>query len=183
MAVNTSTYGIPYNCKNWLALASVVWGNLDTNEAIKVIGGKGSGLMLVKRLNEYVELPTRGSKWSAGLDLYCPFDVVVPADTQKKIPLGIAIQIPDFHVGLLVPRSSMHKTPLRMANSMGVIDSDYTGEICAVYDNVSCKNYTIKRGERIAQLLIVPILLPEVEETDRLYDTERGSNGFGSTGK
>lgn len=139
--------------------------------------------MLVKRLNEYVELPTRGSKWSAGLDLYCPFDVVVPADTQKKIPLGIAVQIPDFHVGLLVPRSSMHKTPLRMANSMGVIDSDYTGEICAIYDNVSCKNYTIKRGERIAQLLIVPILLPEVEETDRLYETERGSNGFGSTGK
>ncbi len=77
----------------------------------------------------------------------------------------------------------MHKTPLRMANSMGVIDSDYTGEICAVYDNVSCKNYTIKRGERIAQLLIVPILLPDVEETDRLYETERGSNGFGSTGK
>lgn len=81
--------------------------------------------MLVKRMNEYVELPTRGSKWSAGLDLYCPFDVTVPADTQKKIPLGIAVQIPDFHVGLLVPRSSMHKTPLRMANSMGVIDSDY----------------------------------------------------------
>lgn len=52
--------------------------------------------MLVKRLNEYVELPTRGSKWSAGLDLYCPFDITVPADAQRKIPLGIAVQIPDF---------------------------------------------------------------------------------------
>ena len=139
--------------------------------------------MLVKRLNEYVELPTRGSKWSAGLDLYCPFDVVVPADSQKKIPLGIAVQIPDFHVGLLVPRSSMHKTPLRMANSMGVIDSDYTGEICAVYDNVSCKNYTIKRGERIAQLIITPYLNVDIEEAQTLSETERGAGGYGSTGK
>ena len=84
--------------------------------------------MLVKRLNEYVELPTRGSKWSAGLNLYCPFDITVPADAQRKIPLGVAVQIPDFHVGLLVPRSSMHKTPLRMANSRGSNGFGSTGK-------------------------------------------------------
>ena len=139
--------------------------------------------MLVKRLNEYVELPTRGSKWSAGLDLYCPFDVVVPADTQKKIPLGIAIQIPDFHVGLLVPRSSMSKTPLRCANSVGVIDADYRGELSIAYENVSCSDYTIFRGDRIAQLIIVPIAMVDVIEVDKLSETERGDGGYGSTGK
>ena len=139
--------------------------------------------MLVKRLNEYVELATRGSKWSAGLDLYCPFDVVVPADTQKKIPLGIAVQIPDFHVGLLVPRSSMHKTPLRMANSVGVIDADYRGELSIAYENVSCSDYTIFRGDRIAQLIIVPVVMVDVEEVNSLSETERGDGGYGSTGK
>lgn len=139
--------------------------------------------MLVKRLNEYVELPTRGSKWSAGLDLYCPFDVVVPADTQKKIPLGIAVEIPKGHMGLLVPRSSMSKTPLRCANSVGIVDADYRGEISIVYENVSCSDYMIFRGDRIAQLIIVPITGVDVEEVQTLSETERGDGGYGSTGK
>ena len=77
--------------------------------------------MLVKLLNEYAQLPTRGSKDAAGLDLYCPFHIKVPADSQKKIPLGVAVEIPKGYMGLLVPRSSMSKTPLRCANSVGVI--------------------------------------------------------------
>lgn len=139
--------------------------------------------MLVKRLNEYVELPTRGSKDAAGLDLYCPFHIKVPADSQKKIPLGVAVEIPKGYMGILVPRSSMSKTPLRCANSIGVIDADYRGELSIAYENISCSDYTIFRGERIAQLIIVPIAVVDVEEAQTLSETERGDGGYGSTGK
>lgn len=139
--------------------------------------------MLVKILNEYAQLPTRGSKDAAGLDLYCPFHIKVPADSQKKIPLGIAVEIPKGHMGLLVPRSSMSKTPLRCANSVGIIDADYRGELSIAYENVSCSDYTIFRGDRIAQLIIVPIAIVDVEEAQTLSETERGDGGYGSTGK
>lgn len=137
----------------------------------------------MKILNEYAQLPTRGSKNAAGLDLYCPFHIKVPADSQKKIPLGVAVEIPQNHIGLLTPRSSMSKTPLRCANSVGIIDEDYRGEISIVYENVSCKDYTIARGDRIAQLIIVPIAVVDVEEAQTLSETERGDGGYGSTGK
>ena len=139
--------------------------------------------MLVKLLNEYAQLPTRGSKDAAGLDLYCPFHIKVPADSQKKIPLGIAVEIPKGHMGLLVPRSSMSKTPLRCANSVGIIDADYRGELSIAYENISCSDYTIFRGDRIAQLIIVPIAIVDVEEAQTLSETERGADGYGSTGK
>lgn len=139
--------------------------------------------MKVKRVSEYAQLPTRGSKDAAGLDLYCPFNVKVPADSQKKIPLGIAVEIPKGHMGLLVPRSSMSKTPLRCANSVGIIDADYRGELSIVYENVSCKDYEIARGDRIAQLIIVPIAIVDVEEVNSLSETERGIGGYGSTGR
>lgn len=139
--------------------------------------------MLVKLLNEYAQLPTRGSNDAAGLDLYCPFHIKVPADSQKKIPLGIAVEIPKSHMGLLVPRSSMCKTPLRCANSVGIIDADYRGELSIAYENVSCNDYTIFRGDRIAQLIIVPIAVVDVEEAQTLSETERGDGGYGSTGK
>lgn len=139
--------------------------------------------MLVKLLNEYAQLPTRGSKDAAGLDLYCHFQIKVPADSQKKIPLGIAVEIPKGHMGLLVPRSSMSKTPLRCANSVGIIDADYRGELSIAYENVSCNDYTIFRGDRIAQLIIVPIAVVDVEEARTLSETERGDGGYGSTGK
>lgn len=139
--------------------------------------------MKVKLVSEYAQLPTRGSEDAAGLDLYCPFHIKVPADSQKKIPLGVAVEIPQDHMGLLTPRSSMSKTPLRCANSVGIIDEDYRGEISIVYENVSCKDYTIARGDRIAQLIIVPIKLVDVVEVDELSQTERGAGGYGSTGK
>ena len=139
--------------------------------------------MLVKLLNEYAQLPTRGSKDAAGLDLYCPFHIKVPADSQKKIPLGIAVEIPKGHMGLLVPRSSMSKTPLRCANSVGIIDADYRGELSIAYENISCSDYTIFRGNRIAQLIIIPIAIVDVEEAQTLSETERGDGGYGSTGK
>lgn len=145
--------------------------------------------MLVKILNEYAQLPTRGNvnsdlpQLSAGLDIYCPFNVRVPADSKKKIPLGIAVEIPHNHMGLLAPRSSMSNTPLRCANSVGIIDEDYRGELSIVYENVSCKDYEVARGDRIAQLIIVPIAIVDVEEAQTLSETERGDGGYGSTGK
>lgn len=134
-------------------------------------------------MNEYTQLPTRGSKDAAGLDLYCPFHIKVPADSQKKIPLGLAVEIPKGYMGLLVPRSSMSKTPLRCANSVGVIDADYRGELSIAYENISCSDYMIFRGDRIAQLIIVPIAIVDVEEAQTLSETERGDGGYGSTGK
>ena len=139
--------------------------------------------MKVKLVNEYAQLPTRGSKDAAGLDLYCPFHIKVPADSQKKIPLGIAVEIPQGYMGLLVPRSSMSKTPLRCANSVGIIDADYRGELSIAYENISCSDYTMFRGDRIAQLIIVPIAIVDVEEAQTLSETERGDGGYGSTGK
>ena len=75
-----------------------------------------NGIMLVKLLNEYAQLPTRGTIDSAGLDIYCPFNITVHADSQKRIPLGIAVEIPKGYVGVLAPRSSLCKTPLRVPN-------------------------------------------------------------------
>jgi dUTP pyrophosphatase len=139
--------------------------------------------MKVKLVNEYAQLPTRGSEDAAGLDLYCPFYIKVPADSQKKIPLGVAVEIPKGHMGLLVPRSSISKTPLRCANSVGIIDADYRGELSIAYENISCNDYTIFRGDRIAQLIIVPVAMVDVLEVDELTATERGAGGYGSTGK
>lgn len=139
--------------------------------------------MKVKLVNEYAQLPTRGSKDAAGLDLYCPFHIKVFADSQKKIPLGIAVEIPKGHMGLLVPRSSISKTPLRCANSVGIIDADYRGELSIAYENISCSDYMIFRGDRIAQLIIVPIAVVDVEVAQTLSETERGAGGYGSTGK
>lgn len=144
---------------------------------------KASGVMNVKLINEYAKLPTRGSSDAAGLDLYCPFSIIVPCDSKKKIPLGIAVEVPTGHMGLLVPRSSMSKTPLRCANSIGIIDADYRGELSIVYENISCSDYTIARGDRIAQLIIVPIAKVNIVEVDELTETERGSGGYGSTGR
>lgn len=145
--------------------------------------------MKVKLVNEYAQLPTRGKvnsdlpQVSAGLDLYCPFSVTIPADSKRQIPLGVAVEIPQNHMGLLTPRSSMSKTPLRCANSVGIIDEDYRGELSIVYENISCKDYEIARGDRIAQLIIVPIAIVDVEEAQTLSETERGDGGYGSTGK
>ena len=97
--------------------------------------------MLVKILNEYAKLPTRGTIDSAGLDVYCPFNITVHADSQKRIPLGIAVEIPKGYVGVLAPRSSLCKTPLRVPNSQGYIDADYRGELSIEFENISCKDY------------------------------------------
>lgn len=141
----------------------------------------------IKRLNPRAVLPSRGTDGSAGMDLRALLDepVTVPAGGRVMVPTGIAIQLPSSEtVGLVYARSGLAvKHGLTLSNCVGVIDSDYTGEIRVGLVNLSDAAYTIQPDERIAQLVIAPVLLPEIEEVGELDQTGRGAGGFGSTGK
>jgi dUTP pyrophosphatase len=141
----------------------------------------------IKRLNPKAKLPTRGTPGSAGMDLYaCIEDSVTIAPGELRIiPTGIAIALPDKdHAAFLYARSGLGvKHGICLSNGVGVIDSDYRGEVCAGLCNVSDKPYTVEPFERIAQMVIAPVIIPEIIETDELDDTERGGSGFGSTGR
>ena len=140
----------------------------------------------VKKLNEKARLPFRATKGSAGADLFACVDqdITIAAGERRLIPTGIAIELPDSGFGAFVfPRSSVSsKFGVSLANCVGVIDSDYRGEIRVPLINHSGTAYTVKNGDRIAQMVIMPVVLPEYTETDTLGDTERGEGGFGSTG-
>lgn len=140
----------------------------------------------VKKLNERAVVPTYGSAGSAGGDLYSAEknDVVVAPGETAFIGTGIAVEIPESYVGLVYARSGLAcKKGLAPANKVGVIDSDYRGEIKVALLNHGKVSQTIAQGERIAQLVVAPYLSVEYEETDSLTDTVRGEGGFGSTGR
>lgn len=140
----------------------------------------------VKKLRPNALLPTYGSKEAAGADLYACLDAPVtigPGETVW-IPTGLALEVPKGCAGLVYARSSMGvKRGLAPANKVGVIDSDYRGEIRVVLLNHGKETQTVEHGERVAQFLITPVLTPAYEEAEELSDTNRGSGGFGSTGK
>ena len=135
-------------------------------------------------LHENAKLPSRGSEYAAGLDLYAAESTWLPGPVLEY-NTGVAVAIPSGYVGLLIPRSSVSNTSLRMANSVGVIDSDYRGAIKVRYDYVymegSEPNYDV--GEKVAQLVIVPFLTMNPVQVNALEMTDRGANGFGSTGR
>ena len=140
----------------------------------------------VKKVRANAILPAYGSQEAAGADLYACLDEAVTIDAGETvfIPTGLAMEIPKGCAGLVYARSSLGaKRGLAPANKVGVIDSDYRGEISVVLHNHSKTVQTVQPGERIAQLVITPVLTPVYEETDELSDTSRGSGGFGSTGK
>ena len=140
----------------------------------------------VKRLRPNAILPTYGSAEAAGADLYACLDepVIIGAGETVFIPTGIAMEVPKGCAGLVYARSSLGaKRGLAPANKVGVIDSDYRGEIRVVLLNHSNQVQTVAPGERIAQLIITPVLTPAYEEAAELSDTGRGVGGFGSTGK
>lgn len=140
----------------------------------------------VKRLRERAVLPTYGSADAAGADLYaCLEDEISIAPGKAAfVPTGLAMEIPKGCAGLIYARSGLAcKRGLAPANKVGVIDSDYRGEFMVVLYNHGDQEQTICHGERIAQLVITPILTPAYEETDDLTDTMRSAGGFGSTGK
>lgn len=129
-------------------------------------------------------IPQKAHTTDAGYDLRASKEVsVFPHDTEF-VPTGVCVDIPEGYVGLLFPRSSISKTPLRMANSVGVIDSGFTGEIkVPLYNTSEVEIRDIEQYNKIAQLVIVPCMNFELEQVDELEDTERGEGGFGSTGK
>ena len=140
----------------------------------------------VKKLSDNAVLPTYGSAEAAGADLYACLDAPVtiqPGDTAF-IPTGIALEVPRGCAGLIYARSSLGaKRGLAPANKVGVIDSDYRGEIRVVLLNHSKTQQTVLPGERIAQFVVTPVLTPQYIEAESLSETDRGAGGFGSTGK
>ena len=140
----------------------------------------------VKKLRQSAKLPTFGSKEAAGADLYACLEecVTIEPGGTAFIPTGLAMELPQGYVGLIYARSGLAcKRGLAPANKVGVIDSDYRGEFIVALHNHGAQPQTISDGERIAQLVVAPILLPEYVETATLSDTQRGQGGFGSTGK
>ena len=140
----------------------------------------------VKKLSPKAILPTYGSVEAAGADLYACLEepiTIQPGETVW-IPTGLALEVPKGCAGLIYARSSMGvKRGLAPANKVGVIDSDYRGEIRVVLLNHGKLPQTVEHGERVAQMLITPMLQLAYEEAAELDDTERGQGGFGSTGK
>lgn len=140
----------------------------------------------IKKLNERAVIPTYGSAGSAGGDLYSAEenDITVAPGQTAFIGTGLAVEIPQGLVGLVYARSGLAcKKGLAPANKVGVIDSDYRGEIKVALYNHGKESQTVAKGERIAQLVIAPFVFSEYEETDDLSDTARGEGGFGSTGR
>ena len=139
----------------------------------------------VKKLSPNAILPAYGSAEAAGADLYACLDAPVQIQPGETfwVPTGIALEVPKGCAGLIYARSSMGaKRGLAPANKVGVIDSDYRGEIRVVLLNHSKQVQSIEPGERVAQLIITPVLTPAYEECEDLTDTDRGAGGFGSTG-
>lgn len=140
----------------------------------------------VKKLRANAILPTYGTAEAAGSDLYACLEepvTIAPGETVF-IPTGLAMEVPKGCAGLVYARSGMaSKRGLAPANKVGVIDSDYRGEVTVALHNHGSESQTVSGGDRIAQLLITPVLQCAFQETEELTDTNRGVGGFGSTGR
>lgn len=134
-----------------------------------------------KKLDPTATLPSRAHADDAGLDIYSSEEVTLSPGEGRPIKTGIAMAIPVAHVGMIADRSSLGKRGLKTAG--GIIDSGYRGEIQIILWNISPEKQILKKGERIAQLLILPIATPQTQEVTQLDNTTRGVGGFGSTGK
>lgn len=137
--------------------------------------------LAAKRLDPSAVLPTRAHPDDAGLDLYSLEDASFEPGAGKLVRTGVAVAVPQGHVGLVFDRSSMAKRGMKTAG--GVIDAGYRGELGVVLWNISGAPQKVGKGERIAQLLIVPVATPAVREVADLGATKRGAAGFGSTGR
>lgn len=140
----------------------------------------------VKKLRPEAILPTYGSAWAAGADLYACLenDVTIAPGQTVFIPTGLSMELPQGTAGLIYARSGLAcKRDLAPANKVGVIDSDYRGEFIVALHNHGKTAQTVSHGERVAQLVITPVLNVAFTEADALSDTQRAAGGFGSTGK
>lgn len=139
----------------------------------------------IKKLRENAVVPTYGSEFAAGADLYAAVEesvTIAPSET-KLIPTGIAMEIPVGYAGFIYARSGLaSKKGLAPANKVGVVDADYRGEVMVALHNHGTVEQTIEAGERIAQMVIAPFITANFIESETLDDTVRGAGGFGSTG-
>lgn len=127
--------------------------------------------------------PRQMTEGAAGMDLVCAEDTLIPAGEVVLVKTGTAVAIPKGFMGMIAPRSSIaNKKDLMLSNSIGVIDSDFRGEMMFPYRNVGSENQILLGGERIGQLIILPYIMPPLLEVDELPETDRGEGGFGSTG-
>jgi len=143
-------------------------------------------ILKIKKLRENAKIPFRATPGSAGMDLYACLDEAVTIEPQKivVIPTGIAIELESADVvALIYARSGLAiKHGIAPANCVGVVDSDYRGEVCVGLVNQTDVPFTVQPEDRIAQMVIAPVELPEIKVVDELNDTARGAGGFGSTG-
>ena len=146
--------------------------------------------LLIKPLSEKIgteiPLPYYATAGAAALDLHActEGETVISPNGRVMIPTGIAAAIPEGHVGIMAVRSSMGaKNGINLANGIGVIDSDYRGELRVTLHNTTDTAYTVQSGDRIAQLMVIPVACPPIEVVDELPATERGEGSFGSTGR
>ena len=138
-----------------------------------------------KKLDANAKVPTYGSPYSAGADIYalCDGSVTIPAGKSAFVHTGISLEIPEGVVGLIYARSGMAcKRDIAPANKVGVIDSDYRGEIIVCLHNHGQDDAVIENGERVAQMVFAPYFAADFAESEELSDTMRGTGGFGSTG-
>ena len=142
-------------------------------------------LLRMKKKDPAVELPKYESSGAAGMDLKAFLDkeVTIPPLGRAKIPTGLFLEIPGAYEAQVRPRSGLAvRQGITILNAPGTIDSDYRGELEVVLVNLGAESAVIKNGDRIAQMVISPVIRPEVSEAEVLSDTERGTGGFGSTG-
>ena len=140
----------------------------------------------VKKLRPGAKMPTFGSREAAGADLYACLEEPVTIEPGKTVflPTGLSMALPKGYVGLVYARSGLAcKQGLAPANKVGVIDSDYRGEFMIALHNHGTEPRVVEQGDRIAQLVVTPVIQPDYYEADTLDETSRGTGGFGSTGK
>lgn len=141
---------------------------------------------LSDKIGKEIPLPYYATQGAAALDLHACIDepLTIPPGGQAVVPTGLAVAIPTGYVGILAVRSSMGiRNGVTLSNGIGVIDSDYRGPLGAGLHNLSQTPYTVQPGDRVAQLMVVPVAAPEIEVVDALPETVRGAGGLGSTGR
>ena len=132
------------------------------------------------KLDEDAIMPTRAHDTDAGLDIYTPKRIVLRARTSETVDTGVHVEIPPGYVGLLKSKSGLMRWD--GVTSEGTIDSGYRGEVGVILANFGDADFTVKKGDKIAQAVIAPVTQPEIVETDTIDETDRGAGGFGSTG-
>lgn len=137
--------------------------------------------LLIKKYWDDAKIPTRNKSNDTGLDLYCNETVCIPPHSCKLVGTGIAVQPTPDYFTVITSRSSAYKRGLQV--NVGIVDTGYRGELKIQVVNITDNPVTVRKGDRVAQLLVIPLVLPQVEIVDSLNETNRGSDGFGSSGR